>query len=184
MHVQGLSSSRKYSLREHSVPRCFQNLYCAAAQKDLNLGASSKASCIFRSCDHLRIMSSTRPWNFEAVFTRRPSRAERVARLDAFARLLDTALMVPGTNIRLGLDALIGLVPGIGDLITTLMSLYIVHEAHQLGAPKHLIIRMIGNVALDGVVGAVPVVGDAFDVLWRSNRRNMALLRQHLEYRR
>ena len=75
---------------------------------------------------------------------------------------------------------LIGLVPGIGDAITTLMSLYIVHEAHQLGAPTHLIARMLANVALDGVVGAVPLVGDAFDVLWRSNRRNMALLQDYL----
>jgi Domain of unknown function (DUF4112) len=128
-------------------------------------------------------MTSTRAGNFEAAFTSGRSRAERLARLDALARLLDTALVVPGTNIRLGLDALIGLVPGIGDLITTLSSLYIVHEAHQLGAPRHLIIRMIGNIALDGVVGAVPVVGDALDVVWRSNRRNMALLRQHLEHR-
>ena len=103
------------------------------------------------------------------------------ARLDALARLLDTALVVPGTNIRFGLDALIGLVPGIGDAVTTATSLYIVHEAYQLGAPKHLIVRMLANVALDGFVGAVPVVGDVFDALWRSNRRNMALLRQHLE---
>jgi hypothetical protein len=109
------------------------------------------------------------------------SRAERVARLEAIAAMLDTAFIVPGTNIRFGVDALIGLVPGIGDLITTGLSLYLVHEARQLGAPGHLIVRMLGNVALDGVVGAVPLVGDAFDVMWRSNRRNMALLRRWLE---
>jgi len=125
-------------------------------------------------------MTSTRAWNFESGYTSKPSRAERIARLDALARLLDTALVLPGTNIRLGLDALMGIVPGIGDLITTLTSLYIVYEAHQLGAPKHLIIRMMGNVALDGVVGAVPIVGDAFDVFWRSNRRNVALLQNYL----
>jgi hypothetical protein len=60
------------------------------------------------------------------------------------------------------------------------MSLYIVHEARQLGAPAHVIIRMLGNIALDGFVGAVPLVGDAFDVMWRSNRRNMQLLREWL----
>lgn len=75
---------------------------------------------------------------------------------------------------------MVGLVPGIGDGITTMMSLYIVYEAHQLGAPRHLIARMLGNVALDGVVGAVPLVGNAFDVFYKSNRRNMALLREHL----
>ena len=91
---------------------------------------------------------------------------------------MDTAFILPGTNVRFGLDALIGLVPGIGDAITTAISLYIVHEAHQLGAPSHVILRMLANVALDGFVGAVPVVGDAFDVMWRANRRNVRLLRE------
>jgi uncharacterized protein DUF4112 len=80
----------------------------------------------------------------------------------------------PGTNVRFGLD--VGLVPGIGDIITTAMSLYIVHEARELGAPGHLIARMLANVALDGIIGAVPLIGDVFDVLWRANRRNMRLL--------
>ncbi len=110
------------------------------------------------------------------------SRRERVARIDTLATLLDTAFVLPGTNIRFGLDALIGLVPGIGDVITTAMSLYIVHEAHQLGAPSHVIARMVANVALDGFVGAVPLVGDAFDVAFRANRRNMRLLREWMEY--
>lgn len=109
------------------------------------------------------------------------SRAERMARLDMLASLLDTALVIPGTNIRFGLDAIIGLVPGIGDAITTVVSLYIVHEARQLGAPWHVVSRMLANVALDGVVGAVPILGDAFDVMWRANRRNVALLRKHFE---
>ena len=108
------------------------------------------------------------------------SREERVARLDALATLLDTAFILPGTNVRFGFDALIGLVPGIGDAITTAISLYIVHEARQLGAPAHLILRMLANVAVDGFVGAVPLVGDAFDVLWRANRRNVRLLREWL----
>ena len=114
-------------------------------------------------------------------FARPRSRHERIARLNALATLLDTALVIPGINVRFGLDALIGLVPGIGDVITTLLSLYIVHEARQLGAPRHLLVRMMGNVALDGIVGAVPLVGDAFDVMWRSNRRNMRLLQNWLD---
>ena len=118
----------------------------------------------------------------EHVFLNRPqSRAERIARLDALASLLDTAILIPGTNVRFGLDALIGLVPGIGDAVTTLLSLYIVGEARALGAPRHLILRMLGNVALDGLVGVVPLAGDVFDVMWRANRRNMKLLRGWLE---
>ena len=113
-------------------------------------------------------------------FSQPRSRAERIARLDALASLLDTAFILPGTNIRFGIDALIGLVPGIGDVITTVMSLYIVREARELGAPRHLVARMLVNVALDSVVGAVPFLGDAFDVMWRANRRNMTLLRNHL----
>jgi len=111
-------------------------------------------------------------------FTR--SREERVARLDVLANLLDTAFILPGTNVRFGFDALIGLVPGIGDAITTAISLYIVLEARQLGAPAHLLLRMLANVVVDGFVGAVPLVGDAFDVLWRANRRNVWLLREWL----
>jgi hypothetical protein len=124
-------------------------------------------------------MSSVRFGDYRIDFAPR-SRAERLARLDALAALFDTAFVVPGTNVRFGLDALIGLVPGIGDAITTVLSLYIVNEARALGAPRHLIARMLGNVALDSVVGAVPLLGDAFDVMWRANRRNLTLLRNHL----
>src|SRR6185295_17215121 len=126
-------------------------------------------------------MSTVQFGNYGFDFARPQSRAERIARLDALANLLDTAFIIPGTNIRFGFDALIGLVPGIGDTITTLISLYIVHEARQLGAPPHLIARMLGNVAIDGIVGAVPLFGDAFDVFWRANRRNVKLLRDYLD---
>jgi hypothetical protein len=119
--------------------------------------------------------------NTWSQFARPRSRQDRIARIDALATLLDTAFILPGTNIRFGLDALIGLAPGIGDAITTAMSLYIVHEARQLGAPGHVLFRMLANVALDGIVGAVPVVGDAFDVMWRANRRNVRLLQDWLQ---
>jgi len=104
-----------------------------------------------------------------------------VERLERLSILLDTALVIPGTNIRFGADAIIGLVPGIGDTITTALSAYIVYEAHRLGAPFHLIARMIANVAFDGVIGAVPIAGDAFDVMFRANRRNMRILREWLD---
>ena len=116
-------------------------------------------------------------------FAQPATHAQRLDRLDALANLLDTAFIVPGTNIRFGADALIGLVPGIGDVVTTLISLYIVAEARALGAPRRVIARMLANVALDGVVGAVPIAGDLFDVAWRANRRNVALLRAHFERR-
>ena len=103
-----------------------------------------------------------------------------VDRLDAIARFMDGALTIPGTNIRFGADALIGLVPGIGDAITTAVSLYLIWEARNLGLPKTAIARMIGNVALDAAVGAVPVVGDALDVFWRANLRNMKIIHAHL----
>jgi hypothetical protein len=119
--------------------------------------------------------------DFPVSFGNSLSRDDRIARIDALATLLDTAFVIPGTQVRFGLDALIGLIPGIGDAITTVMSLFIVSEARALGAPPLLIARMIANVALDGFVGAVPLVGDAFDVAFRANRRNMALLRGHLD---
>jgi hypothetical protein len=112
---------------------------------------------------------------------RTQSRRERLERLEFLAALLDTAILIPGTNVRFGLDAIVGLVPGIGDAVTTAVSAWIVYEAHQLGAPKHLVARMIGNITLDALVGAVPVAGDVFDVMWRANRRNVRLLREHLD---
>lgn len=109
------------------------------------------------------------------------SRRERIERLDRLATLLDTAFVIPGTNIRFGADALIGLAPGIGDSVTTALAAYIVYEAHRLGVPRRVLIRMIGNVAIDGIVGAVPVFGDVFDVAFRANRRNVRILREHFE---
>jgi len=119
--------------------------------------------------------------DFSLDLSRPRTREERLARIEALATLLDTALVIPGTNLRFGLDALIGLVPGIGDAVTTAVSLWLVKEARALGAPAHLIARMLGNILIDGVVGAVPLVGDAFDLVWKSNRRNLHLLRGHLE---
>ena len=109
------------------------------------------------------------------------SREQRLARLDALAKLLDVAFVVPGTNVRYGIDGLIGLIPVIGDIITTAISLWLVREARALGAPWHLTIRMLGNVAVDGVVGAVPMLGDAFDVMFRANVRNVKMLHRWLE---
>ncbi|WP_082173563.1 DUF4112 domain-containing protein [Methylobacterium platani] len=103
-----------------------------------------------------------------------------LARLELLAHILDTAILLPG-NRRIGLDAIVGLIPVIGDVITTAISSYIVWEARRLGAPRWLIARMAANVAIDGVVGAVPLIGDLFDAAFKANRRNVQLLRNHLE---
>ena len=110
-----------------------------------------------------------------------PTREQRIARLEAIAKLLDVAFVLPGTNIRYGIDGLIGLIPIVGDLITTAISLWLVREARALGAPWYLTARMLGNVAVDGVVGMVPFAGDAFDVMFRANMRNVRLLRRWLD---
>lgn len=109
------------------------------------------------------------------------SREQRLARLDAMARLLDVAFILPGTNIRYGIDGIIGLIPVVGDIIGSVLSLWLVREARALGAPWHVTARMLGNVAIQGVVGTVPVAGDAFDVLFRANMRNVRLLRRWLD---
>jgi hypothetical protein len=119
--------------------------------------------------------------------TRQPahpaSTEQSVARMEALARLMDGAFVLPGTNIRLGLDAIIGLVPVAGDVISGVISSYLIWEARQLGAPRWLIARMLANTLLDTVVGAIPIAGDAFDVMFRANMKNMALLRRHMEKR-
>ena len=109
------------------------------------------------------------------------TREQRLARLDAVAKLLDIAFILPGTNVRYGIDGIIGLIPVVGDIIATALSLWLVREARALGAPWHVTARMLGNVAIQGVVGAVPVAGDAFDVLFRANMRNVRLLRRWID---
>jgi hypothetical protein len=106
-----------------------------------------------------------------------PARRTDLARL---ARLLDAAVRVPGTDFRVGLDALLGLVPGVGDLAGAAMSGYIVLAAVRAGAPATVLVMMLTNVAVDTLGGAVPLVGDLFDAGWRSNTRNVALLERHL----
>ena len=109
------------------------------------------------------------------------TREQRIARLEAIAKLLDVAFVLPGTNIRYGIDGLIGLIPVVGDIITTAISLWLVREARALGAPWYLTARMLGNVAVDGVVGIVPIAGDAFDVMFRANVRNVRMLKRWMD---
>lgn len=101
--------------------------------------------------------------------------------LELLAWWLDSRFRIPGTKIRFGLDSVLGLVPGIGDAATTVPAAYLLYRAHRLGVPTSLLARMGANVAVDLVVGAIPIVGDIFDVGFKANRRNVDLLRRHLE---
>ena len=103
------------------------------------------------------------------------------ARVEAMETLLERSFKIPGTNMPIGLDAIVGLVPVLGDLITTAMGAYIVWEAKNLGMPKWKLLRMAGNVGFDSLLGAVPVVGDAFDFFYRSNTKNLKIVKKHLD---
>lgn len=106
---------------------------------------------------------------------------EARVRLEALARLLDSALRVPGTNVRFGADAVLNLIPGVGTLTAQGLSAYLIWEARRLGAPTGTLLRMAGNVGVDFVISAIPVVGWVSDVFYKANLRNMALLREHLD---
>lgn len=110
--------------------------------------------------------------------THRPVALRSDADLEFLAGLLDDRFQIPGTDIRFGLDAVIGLIPGVGDAISASLSSYLIWRAHQLGASKITLLRMGGNMAVDTVLGAVPLLGDVFDLGFRSNRRNLELLRR------
>jgi uncharacterized membrane protein len=109
------------------------------------------------------------------------SEDQALRRLDALAKLMDTAFVLPGTDVRFGLDGVIGLVPGIGDLVSGLISSYLIWEARRLGVSKWILGRMMANTLIDTTIGAIPLAGDLFDVMFKANIKNMALLRRHLE---
>jgi hypothetical protein len=107
------------------------------------------------------------------------SRRAALDRLDRLATWFDTAFLVPGTSIRFGFESLLRLIPGVGDAAASLLSCYLLIEAYKLNVPPLIFARMVANVLVEGTVGAVPLAGDAFDVMFRANRRNIALLREH-----
>lgn len=106
---------------------------------------------------------------------------EKIHRLERLAWLLDSSIRIPGTRLSIGLDALIGLVPFLGDLLGVLVSSYILAEAARLGAGRGVLARMAFNIAVEGLVGLVPLAGDLFDAAWKANQRNVRLLSAWLE---
>jgi hypothetical protein len=112
---------------------------------------------------------------------RAPAREGALRRLDSLSYLLDNSIRVPGTNARFGVDAVIGLIPGFGDAAGAVMSAYIVIQAARLGAPVTSLIRMLLNVGIEALFGAVPFLGDLFDAAFKANARNVAILRREME---
>ena len=113
-----------------------------------------------------------------AVLTKQHERADIERSLDQLSRAMDGLFRIPGTGWRIGLDALVGLVPGVGDFATTAVSLYILAAGVRYRVPKATLLRMASNVAVDYLLGAVPIVGDLFDAAWKSNQMNVELLKQ------
>lgn len=102
-------------------------------------------------------------------------------RVEAMEKLLERSFQIPGTKIPFGLDSVIGLIPVIGDVVSAAMGTYIVWEARNLGMSKWQLIRMTANVGVDTAIGAIPLLGDAFDLVFRSNSKNLRIIRKHLD---
>ncbi len=105
----------------------------------------------------------------------------RLAKLERVANLMDSALRIPGTRIRVGLDSIVGLVPGVGDTLALAPGAWIIGSAWNMGAPNHVLGRMALNSGIDWAIGTIPLIGDLFDVGFKANIRNVALLREHVE---
>jgi hypothetical protein len=123
-------------------------------------------------------MASQRPIPMDLPLGRDPVAVLR--RIEMMEHLLERSFTIPGTSRKAGLDALVGLIPVVGDVVTAVLGAYIVWEASNLGLPKWKLWRMAGNIAVDTAFGAIPFVGDAFDLLFRSNTRNLKIVRRHL----
>jgi hypothetical protein len=108
------------------------------------------------------------------------SRSDALDQVELIAWLLDNSIPIPGTGRRIGLDGIIGLVPGVGDLLAAGVSVLVVVRAAQLNLPRIVLVRMLANIALDLGIGAIPVVGDAFDLWFKASTRNLDLLRRYL----
>ncbi|PQM26638.1 DUF4112 domain-containing protein [Sphingopyxis lindanitolerans] len=118
---------------------------------------------------------------FDALVSNRRGPAALRKRVETLEYLLERSFVIPGINRPVGLDAIVGLVPVVGDVITATMGAYIIWEARNLGMSKWQIWRMIGNLGVDTALGAIPIAGDAFDFLFRSNSRNLRIIRKHLD---
>jgi hypothetical protein len=108
-------------------------------------------------------------------------RHQRIARIRKLAHVMDSAVVIPGTGIRFGVDPVLGLAPVIGDAVAKVISAFIIYEAHRLGLPKRKLLRMGGNLLVDFAFGSVPLAGNVFDVFWRANNRNLKMILDHFD---
>ncbi len=123
--------------------------------------------------DSIRRMTADLPLGTDAASVRR--------RVEALEKVLERSFVIPGINRPVGLDAVAGLIPVLGDVITAAMGAYLIWEARNLGLPKWKLWRMAGNVGFDTLLGAVPLAGDLFDFFFRSNTRNLKIIKRHLD---
>jgi hypothetical protein len=162
-----------------STLRCGANVVAAAADREVKQGRRRSVAL------HPYITRSARARaahyeGDERLHHGRQRQPVVPSQVEWLARWLDVAFRVPGLNLRFGLDALVGLIPGVGDAATSLLSLYILAAAQRLSVPRITLVRMGLNILIDAAVGAIPLVGDMFDVYWKANQKNAELLRQHL----
>ena len=104
-----------------------------------------------------------------------------IEKLELMADWMDSRFRIPGTSIRFGFDSILGLIPGIGDTITLASTVYLLGHANNMGIPSHIKMKMIWNAFIDWLIGIIPFFGDIFDVGWKANRKNVALLKKHIE---
>ena len=123
-------------------------------------------------------MNKTSKYYDEAIIN------QKIAQLDSLGKFLDSSFTIPGVNIRMGWDSIIGLIPGVGDFLGAALSSYIIGESVRMGVKKRHLAKMSFNTLVDFAFGSVPVVGDAFDVYWKANIRNIQILKKHLENER
>jgi|SRR5690242_7472906 len=119
----------------------------------------------------------------QSIYGSHNAKSRRIAleRIDKLAQLFDTAFILPGTNVRFGIEAVMRLIPVLGDAAASALSCYLLYEAHRLEVPKHVFARLVANVAIEGAAGTIPLVGDLFDVGFRANRRNVKILKDYFE---
>lgn len=136
--------------------------------------------CLMSTTQQIPVARVQKPW--QRPDRSNPNANEVDVELQLLADWLDSVFHIPGTKIRFGLDAILGLLPGFGDTLSSIISLYILHASHRYGVPRMTMARMGLNTAIDWIIGSIPFAGDVFDVYWKANQRNVALLRRHLRH--
>ena len=153
--------------------RYFQRYRTELSRFLKNMDRSTTIAKFRRPSLHNRLVSRA---SLGGLSGRRMGHQQRLNQVRWIASMMDDRYTVPGTRVRFGWDPIIGLLPGVGDVVTSAASFVIFHHAWRLGAPASLLKRMVGNIGLDFLLGCIPILGDAFDIVWKANRRNAELI--------